>query len=249
MAVTLVIFDLGNTLVDYHRGELSDDEKDLVGLHRMYAVLRRRYPRLTLTELYDAFYTPWIKAQAHRSKKSSEYDVGEFLGRAIDVSHLTKQQFRRAMLAFHSLFIETVWIAPGTGDVLAGLAQRGIAFGLLANSPIPGFCHEAALDRVGLLRFFESRLFSYDAGIRKPDARLFEMLMAHARATPSSTVMVGDSERLDLEPARKLGIRAIKFDCRSAEKRPASAGRRKWPTLSSLADLADCLDEDGGGTD
>lgn len=243
MTVTLIIFDLGNTLVDYHRGPLSDDEKDMVGLLRMLTALRRRYPLLTLTALHDTFYTPWIKAQAHRSKKTSEYDVRDFLGKVINVSELGEKQFQRAMLAFHSPFIDTAWVAPGAGDVLAKLSRKGVSLGLLANSPVPGFCHDATLDRLGLLNFFFIRLYSYDFGVRKPNARLFRELMSRAGAAPSSVIMVGDSERLDLEPARELGIRALKFDCRSKEKRATTAGQRNWPTLSSLADLLDNLDD------
>lgn len=238
----LVIFDLGNTLVDYHRGGLSDDEKDLVGLHRMHAALRKRYPQLSLVALYDAFYRPWLAAQAHRSKKTREYEVHDYLGKVLDLSELSEQLYRRAMLAFHGPFIETVWVAPGALELLSDLSERGISLGLLANSPIPGFCHEAALDRVGLLPFLEHRLFSYDVGIRKPDPRLFQMLMSRAGAKPSSTVLVGDSERLDLGPARSLGISTFRFDCRLMGKPTATTETGKSPTLASLSDLWQWLD-------
>lgn len=38
----LVLFDLGNTLVDYHGPPLSDEEKDLVGLDRMARLMHAR---------------------------------------------------------------------------------------------------------------------------------------------------------------------------------------------------------------
>lgn len=241
MAVALVIFDLGNTLVDYHGGGFSDEEKDLIGLHRMHMVLRKRFPQLTLTALYDEFYRPWLKAQTHRSKKVREYDVRHFLGKAIDLADLTEPQYRRAMLAFHGPFIETVRGAPGALELLRDLSAKGIYLALLANSPIPGFCHDAALARIGLLSFLKTRVFSYDIGMRKPDTRLFQMLMSQADAQPSSTVMVGDSERLDLVPARSLGIHAIKFDCRIEGQSAASGNQSKWLSASTLSDLRQLL--------
>lgn len=237
--VASIIFDLGNTLIDYHSGPLTDDEKDLVGLHRMHRVLARRFPDLTFEQLHRDFYGPWMQALSHRSKKKQEYDLRLFLGNVLPLAHLNQQQYRRAVLAFHSPFIETARAASGSIEVLSEFSKSGIALAVLANSPIPGFCHDATLERVGLLPFLKARVYSYDVDLRKPDMRVFQLLLTQIGAQPASTVMVGDSDRLDLIPAKNLGIRAIKFDIRTEHK----PGVSNWTQLSTLSDLAASLTE------
>lgn len=74
------------------------------------------------------------------------------------------------------------------------------------------------------------RVFVSEAlGFRKPDPRCFEVVLRALGTRPDETVVVGDREDLDLEPARRLGCATRWVD----PARPVwSAPFEEWPTLA-----------------
>jgi putative hydrolase of the HAD superfamily len=71
---------------------------------------------------------------------------------------------------------------------------------------------------------------SEEAGVSKPDPRIFEMALERANARAGEAVMVGDSWANDVEGARAAGIRAVWFN-RDGRLAPDPA----VPVLRSLA--------------
>ena len=241
MVTKLVLVDLGNTLIDYHSGGLSDDEKDLIGLHRMYSYLSKIIHGLTYSSLHDKFYRPWLRAQAHRPKKLREYDIKVFLRPIAPVDRLTDRQYKHALLKLHSPYIQFGRSAVGAEATLQKLRGRGLNVGLIANTPVPGFCHDSALAALNLLPWFNFRIYSYDVGIRKPDQRIFQLALDRGAAMPESALLIGDSDRLDLLPAHKMGIQAIKFECRELLSASDNRTSVKFPRLKRFEEILDFL--------
>jgi putative hydrolase of the HAD superfamily len=53
-------------------------------------------------------------------------------------------------------------------------------------------------------------MVSYDmVKVKKPDPAPFQFALEMMKASPSETVLVGDSPRRDIEPCRNLGIRTV----------------------------------------
>jgi len=78
-------------------------------------------------------------------------------------------------------------------------------------------------------------LGSEDQQARKPDPVFFEMMLRVAACPAHEIAYVGDSVRLDMEPARRLGIRAYLID------RDDLYPHTDQPRLRSLAGLAAVL--------
>jgi Predicted hydrolase (HAD superfamily) len=74
-------------------------------------------------------------------------------------------------------------------------------------------------------------LGSQDQQLRKPDPAFFAKLLDCTQCAPEEVVFVGDSVRLDVEPALRLGIRAYLID------RNDSYPHGNLPRLRSLAEL------------
>lgn len=53
---------------------------------------------------------------------------------------------------------------------------------------------------------------SEDSGVRKPDLAIYQQALKGLDCEPSQVIFVGDSIRLDIAPARELGIEAILID-------------------------------------
>jgi HAD superfamily hydrolase (TIGR01509 family) len=209
--ITTVLFDLGNTLIDYHAGPTSDEDKDLHGLQAMANRLAAWGQLISAEELEHGFYRPWVEGFPQRKDRSNEYDVRELLRKLLPEGCLTPERFKQLLLDFHVPTAEEAVASPGARNVLSGLHGAGIQIGLVSNSPIPGFCHDYTLERLGLLEFFDFRIYSYDEGMRKPDQKIFERALSFADATPDQCLMVGDSWDLDLERPLQMGIHTLAY--------------------------------------
>lgn len=60
-----------------------------------------------------------------------------------------------------------------------------------------------------LARFFDAILISGEVGVGKPDCRIFELALEELAASPSETVMIGDSLSRDILGAQHAGLKGI----------------------------------------
>ena len=65
------------------------------------------------------------------------------------------------------------------------------------------------IQSTNLARFFDAILISGEVGIGKPDCRLFKLALEALAASPSETVMVGDSLTRDILGAQHAGLKGI----------------------------------------
>ena len=68
---------------------------------------------------------------------------------------------------------------------------------------------ERVLNEFGLDVFFKDIVESAEVGIRKPDSRIFEMGVQRLGLRPDEVVVVGDSFRKDVVPAKEAGCHAV----------------------------------------
>jgi len=105
--------------------------------------------------------------------------------------------------------VASVEAAPGARSLLAFLKRRGFTVGLLSNLASP---HKAPVERLGLQEHLDASAYSCDAGMTKPEPRLYLDLLARLGAAPGETLMLGDSEPNDVAAPRRLGMHALLVD-------------------------------------
>ena len=100
-------------------------------------------------------------------------------------------------------------IYPEVPEALAGLRARGLRLAVLSN-----WDHRLPilLDRLGLADYFEVVVYSQEAGAEKPEAMIFECLLARLRLPAAAVLHIGDRLREDVEGARAIGMRALHLD-------------------------------------
>jgi putative hydrolase of the HAD superfamily len=89
---------------------------------------------------------------------------------------------------------------PGAPEAVAELARLGLRLAVVANWDValPGY-----LEELGLAGYFVTVVTSGEAGVAKPDPRIFELALERLGGVPPSRALhVGDSE------ADELGARA-----------------------------------------
>lgn len=190
--VQAVIFDLDNTLWDVGPVILRAE-------HAMLACLAERYPRIlelhTVESMRDvrarmALEHPamrhdftWLRKQALRSHaREAGYPEG-LAEEVFEVFHRARNEV--------SLY----------DDVLPSLAALRQRFRLFAISN-----GNADLGVIGLAGYFEGSLAAREAGMLKPDPRIFRLLLGRAGLEPGQAVHVGDDPEADVEGARRAGV-------------------------------------------
>ena len=91
------------------------------------------------------------------------------------------------------------------------------------------------LERWGILEMFETRVYSQDIGVSKPNAVMFRTALEEMDIPASRALHIGDLEDTDIKGAKDAGMLTIRFDGNHSEKRsiPSKANLvvRSWEEI------------------
>lgn len=230
-----VFFDAGHTLL-YAHPDLGSIYADTT------AALGVRVPAGRFVEAFVPVFREAVREYAKDGTSSDAQDYAMW-------RDITRRLYGRiealAALPFEAWF-EALYRRFGDPQVwrfyadvepaLRGLRARGLKLGVVSNwdTRLRRICAGLGLD--GLVDFV---VISAEVGVRKPDARIFEVALGKAGVAPHEALHVGDLPDEDLEGARRAGVRGVLID---REKRitgvEAPAG---VPVVRSLNDLGPLL--------
>lgn len=107
-------------------------------------------------------------------------------------------------------------VSPGCmelrADVVSTLKQlqtSGRKIGMITNGKTN--VQNATIDAIGVRAYFDTILVSETVGLRKPDARIFELALQQLDVSPCEAIYVGDHPTSDIQGAQNAGMRAIWF--------------------------------------
>lgn len=226
----VIFFDMGNTLLDFHRG-ISDEEKDKIGLERMISFLKPFHPnpKLTFESIWDDFYQPMLQELSKREILHHEIPVETYLDPFLEKYSLQLNEIEKIelMKIQFSFFAETVFIEPGLHEILAKLKDENYKLAILSNVGIYPEIFIDVFKQLDLRKYFEHCFFSYSARTKKPESEFFHYALRTMDVSPTQAIMVGDKVWYDIAPAKKLGLTTVwiqsaftfcKEDLKSGEK-------------------------------
>lgn len=227
--VRAVLFDLDDTLFD-HAGCARDALEGVRAGHPCFAAL------------------PFVEfEQAHA--RVLELLHAEVLAGRVGLDDARRERFRRlfaeagsecsdivaheAAEAYRSGYIRARRAILGAEALLARLQARA-RIGVVTNN----LRHEQSekLRACSLDRFVDVLVVSEEAGMSKPDPRIFEIALERLGCTAAEAVMIGDSWAADIVGAHAAGIRAVWFNPRGDLPPDASV-----PVLRSLEPADEAL--------
>lgn len=97
------------------------------------------------------------------------------------------------------------WLFPDTLNGIKQLNKMGILQGIIANTVWPGFCMDRAFAAIGLLPFFQYRVYSGDVQLKKPDLQIFKYAEKLASANGKRILYVGNDIEKDIIPPKEIG--------------------------------------------
>jgi putative hydrolase of the HAD superfamily len=208
--IRAVLFDLDDTLVDFH----PPDRRALfeLGAGRVYAFLTARGCSLPA-------FAPFVGRQrriARRIDFTTWLTGGEPDGRRL-LRRLCKD-YRLQRDAQCLAKLGWLWYEPlleharMPGDVIPTLAALGdgvVKLGLVVNTTHQGEVIDRHLEQLGLLGFFPVRAYSSEIGARKPGPQLFNHALKELGVAANEAVFVGDDPKLDVFGAQRAGMRTV----------------------------------------
>jgi len=224
--VQAIIFDLDDTLWEVGPVIVRAE-------HALRDFLAERYPRVL--ELHTPESMRDLRARMAMEHPAMRHDFTwlrlESLRRLAREAEYPEAMAQEAFAVFYRARNEVTLF----DDVIPALELLHGRFRLFAASN-----GNADLAAIGLARYFESTLAAREAGMLKPDPRIFVLLLGRAGLDPAQALHVGDDALADVEGARRAGVTPVWVNRAGTE----------WPlplaappvTVRSLAELPHLLD-------
>jgi putative hydrolase of the HAD superfamily len=187
--IKAICFDLDGTLVDY-KGDFRNWL--LQGANKLGV------PQHLLERFMEATskHTRSL-ADSLEITKAALTDIGMALPERVE--QLSQEGARRYAADIHLL--------AGAKHLLESLRQKNFPLAVITNGPTD--MQRAALKKVDIEHYFKAVLVSGELGIRKPDARIFQIACEHLQVQPEHCLMVGDNLTADVDGARSIGMQAV----------------------------------------
>jgi putative hydrolase of the HAD superfamily len=238
--VNAVVFDLYGTLVDIATDEQSPEfweqfSRDLrrQGIDAEATSLRLLYTRLCEEAVErvggEGFILEGVfeRLLGALVRKPTEYGVTQLAER------------------FRSLSIKSLTIRPYSKPLLATLIQSRCKTALASNTE--AIFTRFDLRQCGLDSYFDAIVLSSDVGMRKPDPRLFHLVLSRLEVSEDRAVFIGDTFEDDILGAQQAGLRSLFVNPRGATfgSRQLLASPRVIGVLPSLASIEQGLQDLG----
>ena len=135
-------------------------------------------------------------------------------------------------------------IEPNIKQTLTELKRPGLKLGIVSNTFVNGYSLEKHLQQLGLLEFFNVRVYSHEFEFRKPDVRIFEAAAKRVSEPTENIMFVGDSIYRDIRPALKIGMYAVLKHAYTNASRKIPQGAWNIERLSELPSLIERINAD-----
>jgi putative hydrolase of the HAD superfamily len=206
LAKDAVLFDLGNTLVEYYQRD------EFPGILRAaIASVQDELARRGLLSVPLA--EAWVRVQVE-DHEAQDHRVRPLEGRLARIFGLEAPP-PGVMAALCRCFVAPILARgrcyPEAIAVLQSLKAQGVRTALVSNTPwgSPAGLWRAEVERLGLAEWLDVTVFCREAGWRKPATPIFALALERLGVDARRCLFVGDDPRWDLAGAQAVGMEAV----------------------------------------
>jgi putative hydrolase of the HAD superfamily len=236
--IKAVLFDLGETLLDF--GRVNATRLFREGARLSYGFLKELGQPVGNFTCY--FWRNLLRLRMRHllsNLTGRDFDALALLrsiGKGKGISLSTEQWNHLAWLWYEPLS-RLGRTEPGTRETLTALEGLGLKLGIVSNTFVNSYSLERHLQQLGILDFFAVRIYSYEFDFRKPDARIFLAAAERIGETSENILYVGDRIDKDIRPAIRAGMHAVLKDAYTNAGKKLPPGARRIGRLAELPDL------------
>jgi putative hydrolase of the HAD superfamily len=208
-----VLFDLGNTLVQYYSRSESPDV-----LEQAIIKVREFLGEKGLIGVSSEAMWQGVKDEDYESTDYRVRPLGERLFRIFRLDDSI--QSSGLEMAMCRCFMQPIFARGScyedTLPALEGLRSRGYKIAIVSNTPwgSPADLWREEVRRLGLDDRVDVCVFCTDVGWRKPARQIFEFTLERLRVLPQHCIFVGDHPEWDRVGPRVAGMEAVLIDRR-----------------------------------
>lgn len=205
MAIKAVLFDLDDTLFDHAhcaRAALGTVRASHSCFSTVALDVLQESHSAILDELHGDVAVGRVPLDTARIERFRR--LYRFAGHEADDALATA-----TAAAYRQAYLDARRPVDGARELLDALRPH-VRIGVVTNNLLAE--QREKLRHCGLDRLVDELIASEEAGVSKPDPRIFALALARLQCTEKEAVMVGDSWANDIEGARAAGIRAIWFN-------------------------------------
>ena len=233
------IFDLYGTLIDIRTNEKSRRFWQAISRYLASQGLYCHAGRLETDYLTSCRQESSLMAASHPDTLI-EIDIANVF-RTLYASHginADDQMIVSTARAFRLLSLEKLQLYPKALEVLGEMRLSGKRVYLLSNAQ--KLFTEMEIDSLNLRSCFDGILYSSEAGVRKPDARFFRLLLDRFDIDPARAIMIGNDYHDDILGAYQAGIASIYIPTAQSSRRNGALPEN----CRSIRKLSDLLSSD-----
>jgi len=192
-----IIFDFWGTLVEHGvKPSPMKQVKAIIAPRMSYTSFVVLFEQTLMTRSYNDLYEGFTEVLKNFGKKPSR----EVLDKLVAIWNKNK------LLAKPF---------PETMDILKKLKEKYM-LGIIANTD--SLSVPTVIEKYQLDKYMNKIIYSYEEGVLKSSGELLKKIMNELGVSKNETVMIGDSIQSDIEPAKKLGVKAILVDRRNTRE-------------------------------
>ena len=241
-AIKAVLFDLGETLLNFGRIDTKAVFKDAAG--RSYDYLKQtsqpvgplwRYLwrslgdmrlRILLSDITGNDFDSFAVFKAYGAKRGFT---------------LTDEQWERFNWLWYEPLYEIAMLEADLAETLAKLQEAGLKLGIVSNTFVNCSALERHLAGAGVLDFFQVRMYSYQFPFRKPDKRIFLEAARQIGHDPEEIVYVGDRIDKDVNGALRVGMTPVLKTAYTSEGKTVPGGVNVIDRIAELPQVVSSL--------
>jgi len=232
------LFDLGETLLNF--GKIDTTELFRQGARLSYEFLQSCGQPVGNFNCYCWRNLISLRIRDWYSKITKKDFNSLLLLRGLGTKkgiRLDRQQWRHFAWLWYEPLYKISKTEPNTKETLAALKNSGLKLGVVSNTFVHSSSLEKHLEQLGILDFFEVRLYSYEFDFRKPDTRIFKAAAERIGEALENILFVGDRINRDVKGAVKTGMKAVLKEAYTNIGRKIPKGVWKINRLSELPAL------------
>ena len=192
-SINTIIFDIGSVLVQQVPLEIS---------------LRQENPKFIPEELIDQLVKIWCSSGTEQGSLEEQITIACIKASEYGIKGPLKQYMK--YIALESL--RNIERCDYTIPMLRSLKMAGYKLYILSNW---GKWHFEELQKRNefreFLQYFDGGIVSYQVGLKKPDRKIYEILIDKYNIDPTSAVFYDDKPE-NVQAAKEVGLNAVVFD-------------------------------------
>lgn len=192
-SINTIIFDIGSVLVQQVPLEIS---------------LRQENPKFIPEELIDQLVKIWCSSGTEQGSLEEQITTACIKASEYGIKGPLKQYMK--YIALESL--RNIESCDYTIPMLRSLKMAGYKLYILSNW---GKWHFEELQKRNefreFLQYFDGGIVSYQVGLKKPDRKIYEILIDKYNIDPTSAVFYDDKPE-NIQAAKEVGLNAVVFD-------------------------------------